>query len=428
MRADVIRCLQHQGVIMDRRVVVTGMGAISPLGLSVAELWQGIVAARSGVGPITLFDPTGFDTRFAAEVKGFDPTNYMDRKEVRRTDRFVQFAVAATKEALRDAELEITPANRDEVGVFIASGIGGIATLSEQLEVLRSRGPGRISPFLIPAMITNLAAGQVSIVTGARGPSYCVTSACASSAHAIGEAAETIRRGWAKAMIVGGSEASITPIGVAGFNAMRALSTRNEDYAHASRPFDVERDGFVMGEGAAVLILEDLEFALARGARILAEVVGYGATSDAYHISNLAEDGEGVARAIRLALQRGGLAPGDVDYINAHATSTPAGDPVEATAIKQVFGGREQSPPISASKSQFGHLLGAAGAIEAVVTVLAMQNNLLPATINLQNPDPACDLDFVPNQPRPARIEVALSNSFGFGGHNVCLAFRKYHG
>ncbi len=413
---------------MDRRVVVTGMGAISPLGLSVAELWQGIVAARSGVGPITLFDPTGFDTRFAAEVKGFDPTNYMDRKEARRTDRFVQFAVAATKEALRDAELEITPANRDEIGVFIASGIGGIATLSEQLEVLRSRGPGRISPFLIPAMITNLAAGQVSIVTGARGPSYCVTSACASSAHAIGEAAETIRRGWAKAMIVGGSEASITPIGVAGFNAMRALSTRNEDYDHASRPFDAERDGFVMGEGAAVLILEDLEFALARGARILAEVVGYGATSDAYHISNLAEDGEGVARAIRLALQRGGLAPGDVDYINAHATSTPAGDPVETAAIKQVFGGREQSPPVSASKSQFGHLLGAAGAIEAVVTVLAMQNNLLPATINLQHPDPECDLDFVPNHPRPAQIEVALSNSFGFGGHNVCLAFRKYHG
>ncbi|MBO9348721.1 beta-ketoacyl-ACP synthase II [Chloroflexus sp. MS-CIW-1] len=413
---------------MDRRVVVTGMGAISPLGLSVAELWQGIVAARSGVGPITLFDPTGFDTRFAAEVKGFDPINYMDRKEARRTDRFVQFAIAATKEALRDAELEITPANRDEIGVFIASGIGGIATLSEQLEVLRSRGPGRISPFLIPAMITNLAAGQVSIVTGARGPSYCVTSACASSAHAIGEAAETIRRGWAKAMIVGGSEASITPIGVAGFNAMRALSTRNEDYDHASRPFDAERDGFVMGEGAAVLILEDLEFALARGARILAEVVGYGATSDAYHISNLAEDGEGVARAIRLALQRGGLTPGDVDYINAHATSTPSGDPVETAAIKQVFGGREQSPPVSASKSQFGHLLGAAGAIEAVVTVLAMQNNLLPATINLQHPDPACDLDFVPNHPRPAQIEVALSNSFGFGGHNVCLAFRKYHG
>lgn len=413
---------------MERRVVVTGMGAISPLGLSVAELWQGIVTARSGVGPITLFDPAGFDTRFAAEVKGFDPTNYMDRKEARRTDRFVQFAVAATREALRDAELDITPANRDEIGVFIASGIGGIATLSEQLEVLRSRGPGRISPFLIPAMITNLAAGQVSIVTGARGPSYCVTSACASSAHALGEAAETIRRGWAKAMIVGGSEASITPIGVAGFNAMRALSTRNDDYTHASRPFDTERDGFVMGEGAAVLILEDLEFARARGARILAEVVGYGATSDAYHISNLAEDGEGVARAIRLALQRGGIAPSEVDYINAHATSTPAGDPVETAAIKQVFGGREQSPPVSASKSQFGHLLGAAGAIEAVVTVLAMQHNILPATINLQQPDPNCDLDYVPNQPRPATIEVALSNSFGFGGHNVCLAFRKYHG
>lgn len=411
---------------MDRRVVVTGMGAVSPLGLDVPALWQGIVAARSGIGPITLFDAADYDTKIAAEVKAFDPTSAMDRKEARRTDRFVQLAIAATQEAMRNAELQITPENRDEVGVFVASGIGGIATLSEQLDVLRSRGPGRISPFLIPAMITNLAAGHVSIATGARGPSYCVTSACASSAHALGEAAETIRRGWAKAAIVGGTEASITPIGIAGFNAMRALSTRNDSPETASRPFDATRDGFVMGEGAAILILEDLEYAQARGARILAEFVGYGATSDANHITNLSEDGEGVARAIRLALQRGGLTPADVDYINAHATSTPAGDPVETAAIRQVFGGREHCPPVSSSKSQFGHLLGAAGAIESIVAILAMQNDLLPATINLNEADPACDLDYVPNTPRPARLNAVLSNSFGFGGHNVCLAFRRY--
>ena len=411
---------------MGRRVVVTGMGAISPLGLSVPELWQGIVEARSGVGPITLFDASGFETRFAAEVKEFDPTRYMDRKEARRTDRFVQFAVAATLEALRTSELQITAENRDEVGVFIASGIGGITTLSEQFDVLRARGPGRISPFLIPAMITNLAAGQVSIVTGARGPSYCITSACASSAHAIGEAAETIRRGWARVIIAGGSEASITPIGVAGFNAMRALSTANHRPAAASRPFDADRDGFVMGEGAAVLILEDLEHALDRSARILAEVTGYAATSDAYHISNLAEDGESIVRALRLALQRSGLDPAEVDYINAHATGTPAGDPVEAAAIRQVFGARGSAPPVSSSKSQFGHLLGAAGAIEAVVSVLAMQHGLLPPTINLNRPDPACDLDVVPNQPRPATVRVVMSNSFGFGGHNVCLVFRRF--
>jgi 3-oxoacyl-[acyl-carrier-protein] synthase II len=411
---------------MERRVVVTGMGAVSPLGLNVPELWQGIVEARSGIGPITLFDPTGYDTTFAGEVKGFDPTVAMERKEVRRTDRFVHLVLAATQEALRSSELVIDASNRDEVGVFIASGIGGIATLSEQFDVLRSRGPGRISPFLIPAMITNLAAGHVSIATGARGPSYCITSACASSAHAIGEAAETIRRGWAKAAIVGGTEASITQIGIAGFNAMRALSTRNADYATASRPFNADRDGFVMGEGAAVLVLEEYEHAIARGATILAEYAGYGATSDANHITNLAEDGEGVARAIRLALQRGGLQPSDVDYINAHATSTPAGDPVETAAIKQVFGGRTTAPPVSASKSQFGHLLGAAGALEAIVSIMAMQQNLLPATINLHNPDPACDLDYVPNTPRPATLNVVLSNSFGFGGHNVCLAFRRF--
>jgi len=408
---------------MERRVVVTGMGAVSPLGLDVPSLWQGIVEARSGIGPIKLFDATGFDTQFAGEVWGFDPTKYMDRKEVRRTDRFVHFAIAATQEALRTSELQITDENRDEIGVFFASGIGGIATLSEQIDVLRTRGPGRISPFLIPAMITNLASGHISIISGARGPSLCTTSACASSAHAIGEAAETIRRGWARAIIVGGSEASVTPIGIAGFNAMRALSTRNESPATASRPFDVSRDGFVMGEGAAALILEDYEHAVARGARILAEMVGYGASSDAVHITSVDEGG--VARALRLALKHGGMQPEEIGYVNAHATSTPAGDPVETAAIRAVFGGRGSAPPVSSSKSQFGHLLGAAGAMESIVSILALQHGLLPATINLQNPDPECDLDYIPNTPRPAQIGAAMSNSFGFGGHNVSLIFRR---
>ncbi len=409
---------------MERRVVVTGMGVVSPLGLDVPSLWQGIVEARSGIGPITLFDAASFDTRFAGEVWGFDPTNYMDRKEVRRTDRFVHFAIAAVQEALRTSELSITDANRDEIGVYFASGIGGIATLTEQIDVLRARGPGRISPFLIPAMITNLAAGHVSILSGARGPSICTTSACASSAHAIGEAAETIRRGWAQAIIVGGAEAAMTQIGIAGFNAMRALSTRNDSPQTASRPFDVSRDGFVMGEGGAALILEDLEHAQARGAHILAELVGYGASSDAVHITSVDEGG--VARALRLALKRGGVRPEEVNYINAHATSTPAGDPVETAAIRTVFGGRESAPPVSSSKSQFGHLLGAAGAIESIVSILAMQHSLLPATINLSDPDPACDLDYVPNTPRPAELNVVMSNSFGFGGHNVSLVFRRF--
>jgi 3-oxoacyl-[acyl-carrier-protein] synthase II len=411
---------------MERRVVVTGMGAVSPLGLDVPSLWRGVVEARSGVGPITLFDATNHDTKIAAEASDFDPTNYMDRKDARRADRFVQLALAATQEALRTSELQIDESNRDEIGVFVASGIGGISTLSEQYDVLRSRGPGRVNPFLIPAMITNLGAGQVSIATGARGPSMCHTSACASSAHALGEAAETIRRGWAKAMIVGGAEASITPIGIAGFNSMKALSTRNDDPTAASRPFDADRDGFVMGEGSAMLILEDLEYALARGAKILAELVGYAATSDASHITSLSEDGEGVARAIRLTLQRAGVQPDQVDYINAHATGTLVGDPVESQAIKQVFGGREQAPPVSASKSQLGHLLGAAGAVESLICILAMQNQMLPPTINLHQPDPACDLDYVPHAARQATLDLALCNSFGFGGHNVCVLFRRY--
>lgn len=410
---------------MDRRVVITGMGAISPLGLDVSELWRGIVEARSGIAPITLFDPEGLDTRFAGEVKGFDPAQYMDRKEARRTDRFIQLAIAATQEALRTSELEITPTNREDVGVFIGSGIGGIETLAEQFEVMHTRGPGRISPFLVPAMITNMAAGQVSIITGARGPNLCTTSACASGAHALGEAAETIKRGWARAIIAGGAEASITRIGVAAFNSARAISVRNDDPAGASRPFDTTRDGFVLSEGAAILILEDLEYALNRGAHILAELVSYAATADAFHITQPPEAGEGAARAMRMALKRAGISADEVDYINAHGTSTPAGDVAEIDAIKAVFGDQTRIP-VSSSKSQFGHLLGAAGALEAVVCVLAMQHNLLPATINLHNPDPRCDLDLVANTPRPADVNVVVNNSFGFGGHNVSLVFRAF--
>lgn len=411
---------------MERRVVVTGMGAVSPLGLDVPALWQGIIESRSGIGPITLFDPEDLETRFAGEVDDFDPTQYMDRKEARRTDRFVQLALAATQEALRTSELTITPENSEDIGVVIGSGIGGIDTLAAQHEILRTRGPGRVSPFLVPAMITNMAAGHISIMTGARGPNLCTTSACASAAHALGEASETIRRGWARAIIAGGSEAPITPIGVAAFNSARAISTRNDDPASASRPFDLTRDGFVLSEGAAVLILEELEHALARGARILAELVGYATTADAYHITQPCEGGEGAARAMRLALKHGGVAVDEVSYVNTHGTSTPVGDIAEISAIKAVFGEQARHIPVSSSKSQFGHLLGAAGALEAIVSILAIQHNMLPPTINLHQPDPRCDLDLVPNVTRPAHLDVVMSNSFGFGGHNVSLVFRRF--
>jgi 3-oxoacyl-[acyl-carrier-protein] synthase II len=412
---------------MERRVVITGMGAVSPLGLDVPSLWQGVREARSGVGPITICDASALESRIAGEVKGFDPQNYMDRKEVRRNDRFIHFALAATGEALRSAELMITPENAEDIGVIIGSGIGGIATFAEGLNTLRDKGPGRVSPFLVPAMITNMAAGQVSIQFGLKGPNFCPTSACATGAHAIGEAAETIRRGWAKAMLAGGSEAPVTPIGIAAFVACRAISTRNDDPASASRPFDATRDGFVLSEGGAVLVLEDLEFALARGARILAEVVGYGASSDAYHITQPPEGGEGALRAMRMAIKHSGLTVADIDYISMHATSTGAGDIAETRAVKSLLGERAYEVPVSASKSQLGHLVGAAGAIEALITVLAIQNDLLPPTINLHTPDPECDLDYVPNAARPGRVDVALSNSFGFGGHNVSLILRRYN-
>jgi len=411
---------------MSRRVVVTGMGAVSPLGLDVPALWQGIREARSGIGPITLCDASNLDSRIAGEVRGFDPYNYMDRKEVRRNDRFIHLAIAAATEALRTAELSIAPENADAIGVIIGSGIGGITTLAEGVVTLQERGPSRISPFLVPAMITNMAAGQVSMMFGLKGPNYCPTSACASGAHAIGEAAEIIRRGWAVAMVAGGSEAPITPIGIASFASAKAISTRNDDPAGASRPFDADRDGFVLAEGGAVLVLEDLEFARARGARILAELVGYGLSADAYHITQPPPGGEGALRSMRAALHHAGLSPDDIDYINAHGTSTPAGDIAETEAIKRLLGERAYRVPVSSSKSQFGHLLGAAGAIEAIVSILAIQEGLLPPTINYTTPDPQCDLDYVPNTPRTARVDVVLSNSFGFGGHNVSLIFRRY--
>ena len=411
---------------MERRVVITGMGAVSPLGLDVPSLWQGIREARSGVGPVTLCDTTGLESRIAGEVRGFEPQNYMDRKEVRRHDRFIHFALAATAEALRSAELTATPANAEDIGVIIGSGIGGISTFADGIHTLRDKGPGRVSPFLVPAMITNMAAGQVSIHFGLKGPNFCPTSACATGAHAIGEAAETIKRGWASAIVAGGSEAPITPLGIAAFSSARAISTRNDDPSTASRPFDVTRDGFVLAEGCAVVVLEDLEFALARGARILGEVVGYGLSSDAFHITQPCPGGEGALRAMRMALKHANLTPDDIDYVNAHGTSTTAGDIAETQAIKSLLGQRADQVPVSSSKSQLGHLIGAAGSIEGIICVLAIQNNLLPPTINLHTPDPECDLDYVPNAARPGHIDVAISNSFGFGGHNVSLIFRRY--
>lgn len=411
---------------MQRRVVITGIGVVSPLGLDVPTFWQHLAAGKSGIAPITAFDASEFQTQFAGEVRDFDPANFMDRKEARRTDRFVQLAVAATREALSRAQFEITPANAEQVGVFLGSGIGGLQTLTTQHEVLLNRGPGRVSPFLVPAMITNMAAGLVSILYGARGPNLCTTSACASSAHAIGEATETIRRGWAQVMLAGGSEASITALGVAAFNASHALSTRNDEPATASRPFDATRDGFVMAEGAAMLVLEDETHARQRGAPILAELAGYGLSADGFHITQPPENGEGAARAMRLALKHANLAPTDIDYINAHGTSTGVGDLAETQAIKHVFGEHAYRMPVSSSKSQFGHLLGGAGAIEAAACVLALQHQLVPPTINLHTPDPQCDLDYVPHTARPASLTTTLSNSFGFGGHNVSLIIRRY--
>ncbi len=411
---------------MSQRVVITGIGTISPLGLDTATTWQALLAGTSGVAPITAFDTTGYDTTIGAEVKGFDPTNYMDRKEARRADRFTQFAIAASREALSSSGLVIHEGNAPDIGVIIGSGIGGIITLSDQLGVLHEKGPGRVSPFLIPMMICNMASGQVSILTGAQGPNFATVSACSSGADAVGDAFEAIRRGDAKAMLAGGAEAAFCPIGIAAFNAARALSTNNENPQGASRPFDAERDGFVMGEGSCVLVLEELAFAQQRGATIIAEMAAYGATADAHHMTAPAENGEGGARAMKRALDKAGLTAADVSYINAHGTSTSLNDKFETAAIKTVLGERAYKVPISSTKSMVGHLLGAAGAIEAAICAMSIRDGIVAPTINYQHPDPDCDLDYVPNVARKVDVEVAMSNSFGFGGHNACLVIKRF--
>lgn len=409
-----------------QRVVITGIGAFTPLGFTVSEMWQGLIAGKSGIGPITLFDCTEFDTKIAGEVKGFDPANYMDRKMARRMARFAQLAVAAAIQAVENAHLKIDPSNACEIGCIIGSGIGGIDIFEEQCRVLFEKGPSRVSPFLTPMIIADMAPGQVSIVLGIKGPNFCTVSSCSSGSDAIGTATEIIRRGDAVAMLAGGSEAAITSIGVAGFNSARALSTRNEAPAEASRPFDAQREGFVLSEGAVVLVLEEMEYALRRGAPILAEVISYAAAADAYHITQPADNGEGGARAMYLALKRAGIRPEQVDYINAHGTSTPLNDKNETIAIKTVFGPHAYKVAISSTKSMTGHMLGAAGAIEAAVCILTIQNKIIPPTINRTHPDPECDLDYVPLVARPSPVKIALSNSFGFGGHNSVLVLGEF--
>jgi 3-oxoacyl-[acyl-carrier-protein] synthase II len=405
---------------------VTGVGLSSSVGIGTEANWQGLCAGRSGIGPITHFDPTGFAARIAGEVKAFDPLAFFEKKDVKKMDVFIQFALAASEFAVRDARLEVTPAIADDVGVFIASGIGGFSTIEREHEELLKGGPRRISPFFIPASIINLAAGQVSIRFGARGPNLATCTACTASAHAIGEAFEIIRRGDAQIMIAGGSEASITPMGVGGFAAMRALSTRNDDPARASRPFDRDRDGFVVGEGAGILILEELEGARRRGASIYAEIAGYGLSGDAYHLTAQPEDANGAIRSMRMALRKAGIRPEDVDYINAHGTSTPINDPTETLAVKTTFGDHARKLVMSSTKSMTGHLLGAAGGLEAGITALAVRHQIAPPTINLDNPDPACDLDYAPHTSRPMAIRYALSNSFGFGGTNGTLILKRF--
>ncbi len=411
---------------MRKRVVITGIGCVSPLGNTMPETWSAMLAGKSGVGPITLFDASQHKTKIAAEVKGFDAAALFGNREARKLDRFAQFAMAATLEAVSQAKLSVDDSNRNRIGVLIGSGIGGIITLIEQYEVMRERGPDRISPFLVPMMISDSAAGNIAIKLGVRGPNMAVVTACASGSNAIGEAAEMIRRGAADVMLAGAAEASIMPLAMGGMNVMGALSTRNDNPQRASRPFDANRDGFVMGEGAAVLVLEELNFARARGAAILCELTGYGTTDDAYHISAPAENGAGAALSMQFALEDAGLQAADIDYINAHGTSTPLNDKSETAAIKTVFGDAAYKVAISSTKSMTGHLLGASGALEAAVCVQVFQDNILPATINYETPDPACDLDYVPNHPRPAAPRHIMSNSFGFGGHNATLVFSRF--
>lgn len=409
-----------------KRVVVTGLGAITPLGNNLQDYWDGLLSGKNGIGPITHFDPSRHACKIAGEVKGFDPQDYMDRKDAKRMDRFAQFAIAASKQAIADTQLEINDLNAEQIGVLIGTGIGGLKVLEDQQEIYLTRGPDRCSPFMIPMMIANMAAGLTAIHVGAKGPNCCTVTACAAGSNAVGDAFRLVQRGYAQAMICGGTEAAVTPLSLAGFAACRALSLRNDDPAHACRPFDRDRDGFVMGEGAGILVLEELEHALSRGAKIYGEIVGYAMTCDAYHMTAPVPGGEGAARAIALCLKDAGLAPEQVSYINAHGTSTPANDSTETKAIKTALGDHAHKITVSSTKSMTGHLLGGSGGIEAVATAMAVKNNRVPPTINLENPDDECDLDYVANQSREQVVSVALSNSFGFGGHNVTLAFRKY--
>jgi 3-oxoacyl-[acyl-carrier-protein] synthase II len=412
---------------MKRRVVVTGMGAVTPVGNDVATMWRSLVEGKSGAGPITKFDASTFQVRFACEVKGFDPLQFMDRKEAKRADQFTQYAVAASRQAMDDAGFGGgTGYEPDNTGVIIGSGIGGLKIFEEQHDVYRQRGPGKISPFFIPMFISDIAAGIVSMQFGAKGPNYATVSACATSAHAIGDAYRTIQYGDADVMITGGAEATVTPMAVGGFANMKALSERNDSPETASRPFDLTRDGFVMGEGGAVLILEELEHARKRGARIYSEIIGYGATGDAYHLTAPAPNGEGAQRAMKRALADARLSPADVQYINAHGTSTPANDLNETAAIKAVFGEYARSVNVSSTKSMTGHMLGAAGAVELVISTLAINNSLIPPTINYATPDPECDLNYTPNATVECEVNAAISNSFGFGGHNTTLAVKRY--
>ncbi len=411
---------------MRRRVVMTGLGCVSPLGLNLTDTWAALLAGKSGAAPITRFDASQHKTRFAAEVKGFDPVALFGAREARKMDRFAQFAIAAAQEALGQSGLRINEANRDRVGIVIGTGIGGITTMIENYEALKERGPERVSPFLIPMMIADSAAGMLAIRIGARGPNLALTTACATGSNAVGEAAEMIWRGAADAMIVGASESAVVPLAMAGMNVMTALSTRNDAPEKASRPFDKNRDGFLMGEGAGMVVLESLESAQARGAKILCEFSGYGASDDAYHISAPAENGAGAATSMKLALEHAGLKPEDIDYINAHGTSTQLNDKSETAAIKTVFGEYAYKVPISSTKSMTGHLLGASGAVEAAICAKILAENILPPTINYETPDPVCDLDYVPNTPRPAKPRHVMSNSFGFGGHNATIILSRF--
>ena len=411
---------------MSRRVVVTGVGLVSSLGIGTAPNWAALCAGRNGISRITRFDAAAFSTQIAGEVTDFDPLAYVEKKEVKKIDTFIQYAIAASQHAVDDAALQITEGNSAGIGVYIGSGIGGFGTIEREHEAYLKGGPRKISPFFIPSAIINLASGQVSIRFGARGPNMASCTACSASAHAIGDSYEIIKRGDADVMITGGAEAAVTPMSVGGFGSMRALSTRNDAPEQACRPFDRDRDGFIIGEGSGIVILEDLETAVRRGASIYAEIVGYGMSSDAYHMTGQPEGGDGAVRAMQMALRKGGVDPSAVDYINAHGTSTPINDPTETLAIKRCFGAHAHKLAVSSTKSMTGHLLGAAGGLEAGITALAIRHQLLPPTVNLHNPDPACDLDYVPHTARPGTIRYALSNSFGFGGTNAALLFKAY--